>query len=361
MDNIELVVHPSEAELHRLQTNFPSPAAGVLAVALIVGIVAPAVAADDNTNKAPARSLFGDRCGVLEWPPGTPNLPGGYLFGFTDPTDPGNPCALDFASENDSRLGKRDGRYFALTSKNEVSYVAARNVALTLAIFGIYQRWSNVTAVQSVLANEGTGVFINRFNEVFIDGLSGEVFVRLLARAPGQPVAVTVALEPRWSRFDRVTGFRAEGYATEFKFLVDAVLTERLFAALNLNYGLGTQRFDIPGANWVRASATNVSAALAAQVYAAEKSWIEGIFLGAEVRYRSVFDGLLLNRMTGDALNVGPTFAVTFPGERIISIAWSPQVAGKARPASAPGALDLDNFERHEFRFKFAAPIYTPP
>ena len=337
-----------------------SPSAGVLAVALI-GIAPPAVAADDNTKKSPARSLFGDRCGVIEWPSGTPILPGGYLFGFTDPTDPGEPCALDFASENDGRLGKRDGRYFALTSRNEVSYVAAKNVALSFAIFTTYQRWSNVTALQDALAGTGNGVFLDRLNKAYIDGLSSEVFVRLLARAPGQPVAVAVALEPRWSRFDRVTGYRAEGYGAEFKFLMDAVLTKRLFAALNLNYGLNTQRFDIPGANWTRASATNVSAALALQAYAAEKLSIEGIFLGAEVRYRSLFNGLLLNRIIGDALNIGPTFAVTFPGERIINIAWSPQVAGKARPASAPGALDLDNFERYPFRLKFAAPIYTPP
>jgi hypothetical protein len=74
-----------------------------------------------------------------------------------------------------------------------------------------------------------------------------------------------------------------------------------------------------------------------------------------------VFSGLALDRMTGDAVNLGPTFAMTFPGERIVSLAWSPQVAGKARPASAPGSLDLDTFERHEFRFKFGAPIVAPP
>jgi hypothetical protein len=314
--------------------------------------------ADDAPN-APKTASSG--CAAHPLPPGTPDLPGGYIFGYTNPTDPGCPGALDFASENDARWNKRDGSYFALARKDEFSYVPARNLALSLGIFTSYQRWSDVTSMQGVLAGEGDGVPLNRIDKAYFDGLSGEAFLRVLARAPRQPVAITVAVEPRWSLYDRATGYRADGYAAEFKFLLDAVLSERVFAALNLNYGLGTQRFDIPNASWVNGSATNVSAALTGQIYAAENQTIEGIFIGIEARYRAVFAGLALNRMTGDAVNVGPTFAITFPGERIVSLAWSPQVAGKGRPASAPGGLDLDTFERHEFRFKFGAPIVAPP
>lgn len=324
---------------------------------MIVGFTAPAVAADVNVHKMPAEPAAADRCGRLEALPGTPILPGGYVFGFTDPTDSGNPCALDFASENDSRWSKRDGQYFALTSKNEISYGAVRNVALSFAIFTTYERWSNVTAVQDTLASQGNGVSIDRFNQANIDGLSGEVFVRMLTRGPRQPVAVAVAVEPRWSRFDRVTGYRAEGYGAEFKFLMDAVLTERVFAALNLNYGLGVQRFAVPNSSWTRGSAINMSAAAVAQLHAVERQLIEGVFLGVEGRYRSLFSGLALARTTGNAFTVGPTFAISFPGERIVNIAWSPQLAGKARPAAAPGALNLDNFERHEFRLKYGAPV----
>lgn len=321
----------------------------------------PGVAADAIVAKAPKSALAANGCPKLEVLPGTPVLPGGYIFGFSEPTDPGNPCALDFASANDSRWSKRDGRYYALAREDEFSYGAAKNLALSLAVFTSYQRWSNVTSMQGVLAGEGDGVLLNRFDKAYFDGLSGEAFWRVLSRAPGQPVAITLSVEPRWSRYDRATGYRADGYAAEFKFLLDAVLTDRVFAALNLNYGLGTQRFDIPNASWVNGSATNVSAAIAGQIYAAENQAIEGIFIGLEARYRAVFSGLALDRMTGDAVNLGPTFAMTFPGERIVSLAWSPQIAGKARPASAPGSLDLDTFERHEFRFKFGAPILAPP
>jgi hypothetical protein len=100
---------------------------------------------------------------------------------------------------------------------------------------------------------------------------------------------------------DFVTGYRADGYGAEFKLLIDVVLAERLFAAVNLNYALGTQKFDIPNARWERGSGTNISAALTAQVYAAEKQTAEGVFVGVEGRYRTLFDGLWLDRFAGDA------------------------------------------------------------
>ena len=321
------------------------------------------MAADAVVRKAPAQRAAPavDHCAKIEPLPGTPNLPGGYIFGFTDGTDPGAACEWDFASENDGRWGRRDGRYFALTSKSEFNYGLTRNLVLSLSLFTVYERWSNVTSVQDVLASQGDGVMLNRLSMANVDGLSGEFFARVLERKPGQPVGIALGVEPRWSRFDRGTGYRADGYAVEFKFLMDAVLTDRLFGAFNLNYALGTQRVNIPNAVWERGSATNVSGALTAQIYAAEKQPIEGIFLGVDVHHRAVFSGLALDRKVGEAVNVGPTFAILFPGERIINIAWTPQVWGRARPASAPGSFDLDNFERNEFRIKFGTPLTAGP
>jgi hypothetical protein len=327
----------------------------ILSAVTILGMTLPAAAAD--AIKAPVKSAAADRCAKIEPLPGTPDLPGGTIFGFTDSSDPSTPCAWDFGSENDFRWGKRDGRYFAASSKTEFSYGVTRNVAFTMAIFTTYHRWADVTSVRDALSSQGDGVLLDRLSQANFDGASAELFVRLVERAPGQRFGVAVAVEPRWSRVDGTSGYRAEGYGAEFKFMVDAVVTERLFAALNLNYSLNAQRFNIPNATWERGSATNVSAALVAQLYAAEKQPIEGIFLGAEARHRSQFSGLTLERMTGHAFNLGPTFAVLFPGERILNLAWSPQLAGKAREPSAPGPLDLDNFERHEFRAKFATPI----
>lgn len=64
----------------------------------------------------------------------------------------------------------------------------------------------------------------------------------MVTRTPSQPVAVTAAIEPRWSYVDLLTGYRADGFATEFKILIDFALTDRVFGTVNLNYALGTQK-----------------------------------------------------------------------------------------------------------------------
>ena len=181
--------------------------------------------------------------------------------------------------------------------------------------------------------------------------------MRLVSRSPGQPFAVVVAIEPRWSRINLGSGYSAQFYASEFKLIVDAALTQRLFAAVNLFYAPFTQRHAIPGASWVNSSLTSFSVALTAQPYAAERVPIEGVFLGVEARLVSLFEGLALNRNLGNAFFVGPTLAIGFRGGRMLNFVWTPQVAGRAHPASAPGALDLDNFERHLFRVKFDTPL----
>ena len=252
--------------------------------------------------------------------------------------------------------GQTRRQLFRLTSKSEISYTYTSNIAFAFSAFTAYTRWSNVTVAQDTLASQGDGVFLDRLNRLSFDGLSGEFLVRLVTRGPNQPVAVTAAVEPRWSYVDFVTGYRADGYAAEFKLLIDFALTERLFGAVNLNYALGTQKFDIPNARWESGSGTNVSAALTAQIHAAEKQTVEGVFVGVEGRYRTLFDGLWLDRFAGDVFNFGPTLAVAFAGDRILTLAWSPQVAGRVSPAT-PGGLNLTHADRLEFRVKFETPL----
>jgi len=71
----------------------------------------------------------------------------------------------------------------------------------------------------------------------------------------------------------------------------------------------------------------------------------------------SIFAGLFLNENLGNAFFAGPTLAIAFQNGRMLNLVWTPQLAGRAHPASAPGPLDLDNFERHQFRIKFATSL----
>jgi hypothetical protein len=329
----------------------------IFSALLIACLVAPGIAADFPRKSRAKPATVSDHCAEVEPPKGTPKVPGGDIFGFTNPTDIGDPCKWYFASEHSGLAGKRDGSYFALSTKSEISYTASENLAFAFSAFTAYHKWSNVTVLQDALASAGVGVMVTESDKLQFDGLSGEVLMRLLTRSRGQPFAMVVAMEPRWSRIDLSTGYRAEFYASEFKLLVDAAFTERLFAAMNLIYALATQRYDIAGANWVNNSLTSLSVALTGQAYAAEKALIEGIFLGVEARLVSFFEGLALNRNLGNAFFVGPTLAIGFQGGRMLNFVWTPQVAGRANPASAPGPLDLDNFERHLFRVKFDTPL----
>ena len=287
-------------------------------------------------------------------------MPAGYFFGFTDPTDPGDPCTSDLVFDNVMRASKRDGRYFGSTSSAEISYTVMHNVAVAFGAYGTMTRWSDVTVLRTALAEAGDGVAVNRLDMLRFDGLSAELFARFLARSPGQPIAMTISVKPRWSAVDNATGYAVQAYGSEFKLLMDVVLAERLFAAANFTYGFTMQKFDIRNAPWLHASAASASAALAAQVHAAEQQVIQSVFVGAEGRYRLAFDGLALERLAGNALFLGPTLAIGFPNERMLSLSWTPQIAGRSQPGLTLGRLDLDAFERQEFRLKFATPVVRP-
>ncbi|HYF54190.1 MAG TPA: hypothetical protein VEA41_08020, partial [Salinarimonas sp.] len=98
-------------------------------------------------------------------------------------------------------------------------------------------------------------------------------------------------------------------------------------------------------AKWVRSSGTNLSGALAYQVS-------DTLFLGAEARLLASFEGAALDRAAGRALFVGPNVLVRLSESSSLNLAWTPQVSGRARGVDRP--LDLDNFERHQVRVKFA-------
>ena len=334
-------------------------ARAIFSALLIAGFTTPIIAADFPRKAPVGPSNVADRCAKIEPPKGTPEVPGGDIFGFSNPTDIGDPCQWYFAGENTGLAGKRDGSFFALFTKSEVAYTYSENLAFAFSAFTAYNKWSNVTVLQDALASAGVGVTVTEWDKLQFDGLSGEVLLRLVKRSPGQPFALTVAMEPRWSRIDlaNLTGYPAEFYANEFKLFLDVALSQHLFVAMNVVYVLATQKYGIADANWVNGSLTSVSAALTGRIHAAEKAPIEGVFLGVEGRLLSAFTGLFLNRNIGNAFFMGPTLAIAFQGERMLNFVWTPQVAGRAHPASAPGALDLDNFDRHQFRVKFETPL----
>jgi hypothetical protein len=94
------------------------------------------------------------------------------------------------------------------------------------------------------------------------------------------------------------------------------------------------------------ASATNVSGALAYQA-------TERVLVGVEARYLTIFSGAFMNEFAGHAVFAGPNLFLKLSDSAALNFAWTPQLAGRAK--GVPASLDLDNFERHQFRLKFAA------
>ena len=109
-----------------------------------------------------------------------------------------------------------------------------------------------------------------------------------------------------------------------------------MFGAINLLYDPEVTLSRITGM-WQRQSTFGFTVAVANQLR-------PGAFLGAELRYLRIYDGLGLNAFAGEALFVGPILYVNVTKQFAVSGSWTFQVAGHA--TGVPGALDLQNFER---------------
>jgi hypothetical protein len=261
-------------------------------------------------------------------------VPGDDIFGFTTPTDVGKPGERGFANENDGRLGKRQGSYGALNTKYEFSGTTVSGWWLAGSLFGAYYHAHDVPGLIDV-------------NHLDFDGLSFEIVHRIVDRSQGQPFAVSVSVEPRWGRRDVVAGLRSNWYTAAIKLFVDApILPDKLYWAANMIWA--PQRGQDPNntSQWLDSSATLLSTALTYQISA-------HLFAGVELRYLSAFDGAWLNANIGNALYGGPTMLWKITDKVALNMTFQPQLVGHSK-ANANLNLDLDNFERAQFRGKLA-------
>ncbi len=290
-----------------------------LSLTLLAGV---AQAADLKGAKAPAPAA----------PEAAGEVPGGDIFGFTSATDVGNVGDKGLALENDGSYGRRDMRSRVVTQKLEFSRTFAPNWSYAASLFGA---WSNI---------KNSTDFDNR-NTYNFDGMSMEVRHRFIERSASNPFAFTFAIEPRWGRVDTVSGMNATNYGAEFKLQADRALSEKLFWAVNANFGTSRGRDAIDG-TWSNSSESVVSSAL---TYAVVD---DKLFMGGEARWYQAWNTGFFGKLDGQALFVGPTVAYKASESVMLNAVFLPQIAGKAR--SVAGPLDIDNFERANFRLKLA-------
>jgi hypothetical protein len=253
-----------------------------------------------------------------------------HLFGFTLGSDVNAVGEKEAESEGVGRFGKTGGTYSGLSQALGVKFIP-------------FQDFS-VEPIVSVARFDISGVAGLDDRRLFAyEAASLEMRYRLFNRQSA-PFGLTVGLDPRWARVDDTSGAPVDQYGAALLLIADKELVEKLiFAAFNVIYEPNATRSRVTG-DWQHTSELGVSAAITMQVR-------PGVLLGAEARYMRSFDGLGLDRFTGNALFVGPTFYARFSEKVWMSAAWNAQVTGRAQ--NETGSLDLTNFERHRALLRF--------
>jgi hypothetical protein len=220
---------------------------------------------------------------------------------------------------------KRTGSYVALKQEAELEYNPTDSFQIELGATGVYHAVSGV---------EG----FDDFHGANFGGLSSTFRYLLIARGPGSPIGLQIAVEPEWSRVDDA-GKLVTTFEAETRIIADTELVpDRLFAAFNLIYTPEIER-EFGSPDWKRASTLGVLGALTYRI-------MPKVALGAELEYYRAHEGLGLNTLAGDALYVGPTFHMQVTNKFILSAAFSTQIAGHA--AGNANFLDLTNFSRNK-------------
>jgi hypothetical protein len=257
-----------------------------------------------------------------------------HMFGFTAGSDIGEKGDLEGEIESSAGLGKRAGRYFAASTALELKYTALQDFRIAPSVAFLRHDISGVPGLDDrrQFAFEGAGL---------------EFKYRALNRHRA-PFGLTFGALPHWARVDAISGDPTRHFGIEFTLAADKeLIDDRVFTALNLYY--------VPG--WTRLIATDEFArsALIGVAAAVNNQIRPGVFVGIETRYERTYEDVTLAAFAGEALYAGPTLYLMFPGDWNMTAAWNVQVAGRA--ASDGGALDLVNFERHQFRLRFGTAL----
>jgi hypothetical protein len=258
------------------------------------------------------------------------------LFGFTVGSDIGDVGETELSLDTQLRAARRGGRYRVWSPSLEAEYVPFENFSFAGSVaFDSFQ----IRGVQG-LDDRTTGG---------VSAVGAEFKYRFLKRDESG-VGLTLSVAPRFGFFNQDSGERGIHTGLKARLSADTELVpDSVFAALNLSYE--PERFrpkyavgpDGDPTQTERESTFGVSGALSFRLN-------ETLFAGGELRYLRKYDGLAARSFQGEAVYLGPTLYWQVAEKVALSAAWNAQVTGHAK--GQPGALDLDNFERHQARLK---------
>ncbi len=253
-----------------------------------------------------------------------------YLFGFTDGTDIGGEGENEVEAETTAGLGMQGGSYRAIEQEFEFESVPS-------------QYWG-YEASAHFLSQQIDGVAgLDNLDQTTFSGLSWKPKFLIIGRGPGNPIGLSISVQPEWGRIDGTSGAHSTSFNMETRLAADTeLIPNMLYAATNLIYAPEIARGPADS-SWSRSSGFGATAAMAYRV--APK-----VTLGGEAEYYRAYGGFGFNTLDGSAFYLGPTLHIQFSPKIFLAAAWSAQVAGHAQ--SQPGNLDLSDFTRQRANLK---------
>ena len=203
-----------------------------------------------------------------------PDVPGDDIFGFTTPTDVGNPGDTAFGNENDGRAGKRTGTYRALNARYELGHTFAPDWWVGASLFASHNLCAMCQASPTSIASLSTVFFRARASD------------RQAHR--DNPFAVAVSLEPRLVLVDNLSGcarcdrHRVQAFRRRGGGPGQAIL------GLQCDLGAAAGRGSKDRRRWLSSSAILLSSAIAYQLS-------PKFFVGGEARYFGSFSTIFPN------------------------------------------------------------------
>jgi hypothetical protein len=280
----------------------------------------------------PARTILIATLSALFWPAcnAAEGIDTEHIYGFMIGSDVGDPGERELQTTTTGRFSKQAGSYQAGEQEFELEFVPFRNFRIEIGTaFAAF----DIASVPGLMDRTQAGW----------QGATLDLRYRFLDRETA-PFGLTLALESGGSRFDDISGSRAQIYGTGLTLALDRDLIPKLMVAtLNLSYqpewthlaGMPTGEQD---------STFGAALGVMAQVR-------PNLLLGAEARYVRKYEGIGADELAGEAFFVGPTAYFQLSDRARITASWSFQAWG--RPAASGATLDLVNFERQQARLIF--------
>jgi len=163
-----------------------------------------------------------------------------------------------------------------------------------------------------------------------------------LFRRNEAPMGLAIQISPYWQH-TTAGPLEQNSLGSEVRLLADRVLVpDRWFAALNVAYQPHHDAYS--DGSGFRKTTAEISGAVSRKV-------LSNLFLGAEVRLVSKFQGFAFDQWAGDAIYLGPTAFMLIGEQGYFGLAWSARITERTN-ADTGQPPDVDGFDRHQVRLK---------